>query len=60
MGKRAGTASRFSRARDAAPTEIRRGLPGDPDDTHSRYIEATIDGARSGGNALTNDLDLPM
>jgi exodeoxyribonuclease III len=26
------------------PVEIRRGLPGDPDDTHSRYIEADIDG----------------
>ena len=24
--------------------EIRRGLPGDPDDAHSRYIEAAIDG----------------
>jgi len=26
----------------ADPTERRRGLPGDPDDTHSRYIEATV------------------
>jgi hypothetical protein len=26
------------------PLETRRGLPGDPDDTHSRYIEAAIDG----------------
>jgi exodeoxyribonuclease-3 len=24
--------------------ETRRGLPGDPDDTHSRYIEAAIGG----------------
>ena len=24
------------------PTELRRVLPGDPDDTHSRYIEANI------------------
>jgi exodeoxyribonuclease-3 len=31
-------------ARGAEPIEIRRGLPGDPDDTHSRYIEAAIDG----------------
>jgi hypothetical protein len=31
-------------ARDEVPVEIRRGLPGDPDDTHSRYIEAAIDG----------------
>jgi exodeoxyribonuclease-3 len=31
-------------SRGAEPVEIRRGLPGDPDDTHSRYIEAAIDG----------------
>ncbi|MET0657656.1 MAG: exodeoxyribonuclease III [Steroidobacteraceae bacterium] len=31
-------------ARGAKPVEIRRGLPGDPDDTHSRYLEAAIDG----------------
>ncbi len=29
-------------ARGAAPKELRRGLPGDPDDTHSRYIEGTV------------------
>jgi exodeoxyribonuclease-3 len=29
-------------SRGATPDEIRRGLPGDPDDTHSRYIEAQI------------------
>ncbi len=29
-------------ARDTDPVEIRRGLPGDPDDTHSRYIEARV------------------
>jgi len=29
-------------ARGAQPTEIRRGLPGDPDDTHSRYLEAQV------------------
>jgi hypothetical protein len=29
-------------ARSAQPMEIRRGLPGDPDDAHSRYIEATV------------------
>ena len=29
-------------ARGAEPVETRRGLPGDPDDTHSRYIEAAI------------------
>jgi exodeoxyribonuclease-3 len=26
-----------------APVELRRVLPGDPDDVHSRYIEATLD-----------------
>jgi exodeoxyribonuclease-3 len=29
-------------AKGVAPVEMRRGLPGDPDDTHSRYIEATV------------------
>jgi exodeoxyribonuclease-3 len=29
-------------ARGAEPMETRRGLPGDPDDIHSRYIEAVI------------------
>ncbi|MGH8199203.1 MAG: exodeoxyribonuclease III [Steroidobacteraceae bacterium] len=29
-------------AKGAPPVEVRRGLPGDPDDTHSRYIEAEI------------------
>jgi exodeoxyribonuclease-3 len=29
-------------ARDAEPVLRRRGLPGDPDDTHSRYIEAQV------------------
>ncbi len=31
-------------ARGAQPAERRRGLPGDPDDTHSRYLEAEVDG----------------
>ncbi|MDI9239737.1 exodeoxyribonuclease III [Lysobacter sp. LF1] len=31
-------------ARDADPVEIGRGLPGDPDDTQSRYIEAAAHG----------------
>jgi exodeoxyribonuclease-3 len=30
--------------RDKPPLETRRGLPGDPDDAHSRYIEAVVDG----------------
>lgn len=29
-------------ARDAPPQEVRRGLPGDDEDTHSRYIEAMV------------------
>ena len=31
-------------AKDAAPTLRRVGLPGDPDDAHSRYIEAEVAG----------------
>ena len=31
-------------AKDAEPIEVRRGLPGDPSDDHSRYIEAAVDG----------------
>jgi exodeoxyribonuclease-3 len=31
-------------ARDADPIETRRGLPGDPEDLHSRYIEAAVQG----------------
>ncbi|HTE80832.1 MAG TPA: endonuclease/exonuclease/phosphatase family protein, partial [Reyranella sp.] len=31
-------------ARGAKPVETRRGLPGDPEDLHSRYIEATVGG----------------
>jgi exodeoxyribonuclease-3 len=31
-------------ARGAEPVEIRRELPGDPGDDHSRYIEAAVDG----------------
>ena len=29
-------------AKGVKPVETRRGLPGDPDDTHSRYLEATV------------------
>ena len=35
-------------ARSVEPVETRRGLPGDPDDTHSRYIEAAIGGVLVG------------
>ena len=31
-------------ARGSDPVERRRGLPGDPDDLHSRYLEAAVDG----------------
>jgi exodeoxyribonuclease-3 len=31
-------------AKGAEPQEMRRGLPGDPDDTHSRYLQARVDG----------------
>jgi exodeoxyribonuclease-3 len=31
-------------ARGVEPKERRRGLPGDPDDTHSRYLEAEVNG----------------
>ncbi len=41
-------------ARGADPTEIRRGLPGDPDDTHSRYLEAASNGIVVGCLYLPN------
>ncbi|HEV2353934.1 MAG TPA: endonuclease/exonuclease/phosphatase family protein, partial [Puia sp.] len=31
-------------SRHGAPQELRRALPGDPEDSHSRYIEATVGG----------------
>ncbi|MCE7798134.1 exodeoxyribonuclease III [Sphingobium sufflavum] len=34
--------------------ETRRGLPGDPDDSHSRYIEAAVNGLLIGGLYLPN------
>jgi len=46
-------------ARGAQPIEIRRGLPGDPDDTHSRYIEAAIDGMIVGCLYLPNGNPAP-
>ena len=46
-------------ARGAEPMEIRRGLPGDPDDTHSRYIEAAIDGMTVGCLYLPNGNPAP-
>ena len=41
-------------AKGEDPVEIRRGLPGDPDDTHSRYIEALVKGVVVGCLYLPN------
>jgi exodeoxyribonuclease III len=41
-------------ARGLDPVEVRRGLPGDPDDTHSRYIEAAVNGIIVGCLYLPN------
>lgn len=41
-------------ARGAKPVETRRGLPGDPDDSHSRYIEAAVSGVLIGCLYLPN------
>jgi exodeoxyribonuclease III len=41
-------------AKGQKPIETRRGLPGDPDDTHSRYIEAAVHGIVVGCLYLPN------
>ena len=41
-------------ARDAQPLESRRGLPGDPDDNQSRYLEAAVHGVLVGCLYLPN------
>ena len=41
-------------AKGADPVERRRGLPGDPDDAHSRYIEAEVNGIVIGCLYLPN------
>ena len=46
-------------ARNRAPIETRRGLPGDPDDAHSRYIEAAVDGILIGCLYLPNGNPAP-
>lgn len=46
-------------ARGAQPIETRRGLPGDPADSHSRYIEAAINGLVIGCLYLPNGNPAP-
>jgi exodeoxyribonuclease-3 len=41
------------------PIETGRGLPGDPDDSQSRYIEAVVDGILIGGLYLPNGNPAP-
>jgi exodeoxyribonuclease-3 len=41
-------------ARGADPVETKRGLPGDPDDAHSRYIEAEVAGVTVASIYLPN------
>jgi exodeoxyribonuclease-3 len=41
-------------AKGADPLESRRGLPGDPDDKHSRYLEAAVNGVMVGCLYLPN------
>ena len=46
-------------SRNAKPVEIRRVLPGDDEDAHSRYIEATVDGITIGCLYLPNGNPAP-
>ncbi len=46
-------------ARGTEPEEIRRALPGDPEDLHSRYIEATVHGIVIGCLYLPNGNPAP-
>jgi exodeoxyribonuclease-3 len=46
-------------ARGARPVETRRGLPGDPQDLHSRYIEAAVNGVLIGCLYLPNGNPAP-
>ena len=46
-------------ARGTEPVEIRRALPGDPEDVHSRYIEATVRGLVIGCLYLPNGNPAP-
>jgi exodeoxyribonuclease-3 len=46
-------------ARGTVPVQTRRGLPGDPDDLHSRYIEAAVEGMIIGCLYLPNGNPAP-
>jgi exodeoxyribonuclease-3 len=46
-------------AKDYEPIETRRGLPGDPEDAHSRYIEAAVRGVIVGCLYLPNGNPAP-
>lgn len=46
-------------ARGSKPVETRRGLPGDPEDLHSRYIEGVVDGITVGCLYLPNGNPAP-
>ena len=46
-------------SRNAEPKEIRRALPGDNEDAHSRYIEAIVDGITIGCLYLPNGNPAP-
>ena len=46
-------------ARESEPVETRRGLPGDPDDVQSRYIEAAVSGVVIGCLYLPNGNPAP-
>jgi exodeoxyribonuclease-3 len=46
-------------ARHAEPREIRRVLPGDPDDVHSRYVECSVQGLTIGCLYLPNGNPAP-
>src|ERR1700744_6516336 len=47
-------------AKGVTPTERRRGLPGDPDDLPSRYMEAEVNGITIGGLYLPNGNPWPV
>jgi exodeoxyribonuclease-3 len=46
-------------ARGCRPVETSRGLPGDPEDSHSRYIEAAVNGILVGCLYLPNGNPVP-